>query len=259
MRGFKVLIATAVLLLLIVSPAGARTYEVVSGYEAPPEEGVRPFAPVEVELWELPVWLILVHLACLPAEFFVPLKVWGYLGYRRVRRENLLDNAVRAQIFSCIRDHPGIHLRGLVRETGIKLGTLRYHLNVLQKSHLIVLVESDGHACFFGNDGTYPGSEQQLLVHLRRRVPRGILHLLLHRPSATRKELAESLGVAGSTITWYMARLERDHLIFAERDGRCTRYHVPRDVVPEIEKWLSDPGPAPPEEHALDTAFTPTF
>ncbi len=254
MRGFRLLIAGLLLLLLVVSPAGARVYEVVSGYEAPPETPVRLIVPVEVELWELPIWLILVHFACIPAELFVPLKIWGYLGYRRVRRENLLDNPVRARIFSCISERPGIHLRGLVRETGIKLGTLRYHLNALQRSRLIAAVDSDGQVCFFRNDGAYPGPEQQLLVHLRRRVPRGILCLLLHCPSATRKEIAESLGVTGPTITWNMARLERDHLVFAERDGRFTRYHVPRDIAPDLEKWLSDPGLVAGEERTPDVA-----
>lgn len=241
MHGIRTLVAVAIMLLLVAAPAGARTYEVVSGYASPPPEGSATTVPVEVELWELPVWLLLMQLACIPAEILAPLKVWGYLGYRRVNRENLLDNDIRAQVFSCIVDHPGIHFHGIVRETGVRPGTLRYHLAQLQRSHTIVLVESDGYTCYFKNDGTYSGSQQQLLVHLRRGVPHGILTLLLQRPSATRTELAESLGVAGPTITWHMKRLERDHLISAEKDGRCVRYYIPGEIAPEVGRWLCDP------------------
>lgn len=241
MQQIRMLVAVTIALLFIGAPAGARTYEVTSGHAHPPGEGAVAITPVEVELWELPVWLLLMHLACIPAEILAPLKLWGYLGYRRISRENLLDNAVRARVFSCIVDHPGIHFHGIARETGVRPGTLRYHLDQLQKGHTIVIVEKDGYACFFRNDGTYSGSEQRLLVHLRREVPHGILTLLLQRPSATRTELAESLGVAGPTITWHIRRLERDRLISAERDGRCVRYRIPGEIAPDVGRWLCDP------------------
>ena len=241
MQGIRILVAVTIVLLLVAIPAGARTYEVVSGHANPPPEGAEKTVPVEVELWELPVWLLLMQLVCTPIELLAPLKVWGYLGYRRVNRENLLDNDTRARVFSCIVGHPGIHFHGIARETGVRLGTLRYHLDLLRRSHTIVLVESDGYACYFKNDGTYSGSEQQVLVHLRRGVPHEILTLLLQRPSATRTELAESLGVAGPTITWHMKRLERDHLVSAERDGRCVRYHIPGEIAPEVGRWLCSP------------------
>ena len=106
---------------------------------------------------------------------------------------------------------------------------------------MIVLVKSDGYARFFRNDGTYSESEQRLLTHLRRGVPHDILALLLRRPSATRTEIAESLGVTGPTITWHMKRLERDHLVSAERDGRCVRYHIAGEIAPEVGKWPCNP------------------
>lgn len=241
MKGIWTLVAVTIVFLLVVAPAGARTYEVISGYTSPPPEKAVTITPIEVELWELPVWLLLMQLVCTPVELLAPLKLWGYLGYRRISRENLLDNAIRAKIFSCIRDRPGIHFHGIARETGVRPGTLRYHLAQLSRSHMIVLVESDGYARYFKNDGTYSGSEQRLLVHLRRGIPHDILALLLQRPSATRTELAESLGVAGPTVTWHMKRLERDHLISVERDGRCVRYHIPDEIAPEIGRWLGDP------------------
>ncbi|CCJ35335.1 regulatory protein, ArsR [Methanoculleus bourgensis MS2] len=240
MQGIRYLIAVMVVLLFIAAPAGARTYEVISGYENAPAGGATLTSPIEVEFWELPVWLLVMQLACIPVELLAPLKFWGYLGYRRISRENLLDNTVRAQVFSCIVDHPGIHFHGIAQETGIRPGTLRYHLGILQRHHVIVLVKSDGYARFFRNDGTYSEPEQRLLAHLRRGVPHDILALLLRRPSATRTELAEDLGVAGPTITWHMKRLERDHLVSAERDGRCVRYRIPGERAPEVRRWLCD-------------------
>jgi predicted transcriptional regulator len=239
MQGIKVLVFSMILLLLIASPAGAKTYEAAGGYENPPPEGAEMAEPVEVEFWELPVWLILMQIACMPLELLASLKIWGYLGYCRVKREDLLDNALRDRIFSCIRDHPGIHLHAIARETGIRLGTLRYHLSVLQRSHMIVFVESEGMTCFFKNDGTYSGLQQRLLVHLHREVPHEILRLLLSRPSQTRNELAGSLGVAGPTVTWHMKRLMRDRLVSSEKDGRCVRYRIPCEIAPEVGKWLS--------------------
>ncbi|MDD2474225.1 MAG: winged helix-turn-helix domain-containing protein, partial [Methanoculleus sp.] len=53
-----------------------------------------------------------------------------------------------------------------------------------------------------------------------------ILDLLVEEPGMTRKEIASTLGIAGSSVTWHMARLIRDGAVRSERDGRAVRYFL---------------------------------
>ncbi|MFA5254501.1 MAG: winged helix-turn-helix transcriptional regulator [Methanoregula sp.] len=238
----------AVLALLLVPAVCAQEYTVTSGYAHPPPAGAVPHVPEPVPFWSLPLWIVVLQAACFPVETLAGLKIWLTLGYRRVRNENVLDQDVRSRVFSYIKENPGIHLRGLAGEMQIKLGTLRYHLNVLRLTHKITVAEDPASVRFYENSGTYSETEQQVLKHLRNPTTRRILAILLARPSATRQEIADSVGITGPSITWHMKRLEEDHLVTMQKAGRTMAYALPQAVVGYLSQQMGRPvqaqGPA---------------
>ncbi|MDO9324015.1 MAG: winged helix-turn-helix transcriptional regulator [Methanoregula sp.] len=249
MRKHSPLVLLAVVLFLVLAaPVAAQEYVVQSGYESPVSPTADARIPVPVPFYALPLWVILAQLVFLPSELLLSLKLWAYLGIRQVSGGNVLDQDVRARIYGYIRLNPGIHLRGLSAEMHMKLGTLRYHLNVLRLNHKIAISEDNASVRFYENSGTYSTDEQQIHKHLRNETTKKILSVLLERPMATRQDIADAVGVTGPSVSWHMKRLEEDHLITARREGRMTAYEIPAPVVGYLSRQIRAPAGVPVQE-----------
>jgi len=239
---FRIAIVLVAALALFLAPSvPAQEYTVTSGYFHPPPAGAVPEVPVPVPVYSLPLWILLSQIGCIPLEAFASFRIWLALGYRRVRNENVLDQDVRSRVYEHIKENPGIHLRGLAGEMQIKLGTLRYHLNILRLTHKITVTQDPATVRFYENSGTYSETEQQILKHLRNPTTRQILNTLLVRPTATRQDIAGAVGITGPSITWHMKRLEEDHLVMMRKDGRTTVYTVPVQVAGYLARQIALP------------------
>jgi predicted transcriptional regulator len=162
----------------------------------------------------------------------------------------VLDQDVRARIYEYIRQNPGIHLRGLSSEMQVKLGTLRYHLSVLQHTHKIAVSSDNASIRFYENSGTYSTDEQHILKHLRNKTTKKILVVLLDRPVATRQEIADAVGVSGPSVSWHMKRLEADHIVLSRRSGRLTAYEIPDPVAGYLSRQIQPPVVTGPQDYS---------
>jgi len=239
MKGLWYLVMVIAILGLCVSGASANHYVVQSGYYHP--AGGTMVSPQPVSFWELPLWIMLLQCVCLPAEIIGVIQWSGFAGLYRIRGGNLLANDTRRKIYDCIRKNPGIHLRGIGKETAITLGTIRYHIDLLRRSHAIAVCEDRGYTHYFENSGTYSASQQKVLKHMRNETTREILAVLAEDRFASRKDIAESLGIAGSTVTWHMKRLEEDGVIDVRTEGRFVSYVIHDDAESVIRdvRYLS--------------------
>ncbi|KAF1077241.1 winged helix-turn-helix transcriptional regulator [Methanogenium sp. MK-MG] len=244
MRKIWYIVLVIAVLGLLSPGVSANQYFVHSAYEHPPEGS--PVYPQPVSFWDLPLWIIILQFACLPAEVFFVVKWWAFLGLSRVSGDNVFENDTRRKIYDCIRKNPGIHMRAIVKETDVSLGTLRYHINQLCKNHNLAILEERGHTHYFENSGTYSVSQQNVLKHMRNSTTRKILEVLAANPSATRKDISESLGITGSTITWHMKRLEEDGVIDVRNEGRFVQYRISENAVTVMTKTHHFTGVEPP-------------
>jgi len=231
-----------------VSSAVAQEYTVTSGYDSPVPAGAEARVPVPVPFWSLPLWLMLAQLVLVPPEILVAIKLWAYMGIRRVSGGNVLDQEVRAKIYEYIRQNPGIHLRGLSSEMQVKLGTMRYHLSVLQHTHKITVSSDTASVRFYENSGTYSTGEQHILKHLRNETTKKILAVLLERPMATRQDIADAVGISGPSVSWHMKRLEEDRIVLSRRSGRLTAYEIPTTVAGYLCRQIRPPATAGPQD-----------
>lgn len=243
------LVVTALLLVLAVPAVSAQEYVVRSGYDSPITMDAEARVPIPVPFYALPLWVILAQLVLLPSELLLSFKLWAYLGIRRVSGGNVLDQDVRARIYEYIRLNPGIHLRGLSAEMHMKLGTLRYHLNLLRLNHKIAISEDNASVRFYENSGTYSAGEQQIHKHIRNETTRKILSVLLEQPMATRQNIADAIGISGPSVSWHMKRLEEDNLIASRREGRMTAYEIPAPVVGYLIRQIRAPAVVPVQEY----------
>jgi predicted transcriptional regulator len=247
--GYYALVITGIVLLsaMLLSPWSGF---IDNGYVVTPatDDDIRNAEPVEtvqVSFWELPprVMLTFAVLSLCPAlvfpvEFFVFLKVFSYLGYRKIASSSVLDSPSRRQIYDTIVDNPGIFFNEILRSTGLKRSTLQYHLAVLKFTGRITSVEIRADVRYFENSGRYSTTEQKVLRSLRNVREREILMCLMAEPAITRKGLMERLGVSGPTVSWHTGRLSDDGLLAVTRDGKQMRYTIPSDVQQSLQKFL---------------------
>lgn len=251
MKG-KVLFAVVVIIALLylfhaLLPANIE----MNGYVVEPvPPGTDPASlgePVEmeeVEFWDLPPKIMLMSIIpvipfiAFPAELIFAASICLFFGFRIIARQNIFDSAVRNQIYTCIRNNPGISFMAIARDTEIKPGTLRYHLALLRMTGKITLLESYGHIRYFENSGKYPEVEQKILKYLKKPTERTIFGLILKNPGVSRKDLEEQLGISGSTVTWHMNRLAEDGLITVDKVGKSSRYVIEPEALQYVRKYM---------------------
>jgi predicted transcriptional regulator len=223
--------ALFVFLLLAVVPSAA---VVTGGYSASPAAGSapgQPQDPVPVSFWDLSPRGMLIAL-CLsfcpvfvyPVEVFFLFKMMATLGYRKIEKNAILRNRNRQKIYDCIAANPGMKFHALERLTGMKEGTLKYHLLILTMKRRVVSFGTGRSMRYFENNGRYNELEKKVFLHLQNKTTRKILKILASSPEVSRKDIAGIVGVAGPSVSWHTKRLSGDGIITASKKGRAVRY-----------------------------------
>lgn len=186
-------------------------------------------------LWLLPLLFIL--------------KLCLYLGYRKIKKNNVLDTPPRSVIYHYIKESPGADFTEISRETGVKENSLRYHLAVLRLTNKVALLETSRNTRYYENSVSYPPMEQNVLKHLKNQQTRVLLGLVKENPGLSRLQLQMALGLSGSGVNWHVQRLSEDGILAVRKEGRNSRYELNRDAVPFLEKHLTGDDILPDRGH----------
>jgi predicted transcriptional regulator len=204
-----------------------------------------PLETVPVDFWQFPPEIILLFLAAsissvtgFPVELFLILKLYAYLGYRKISRANLLHNESRNRVLSCIQENPGIGYNNLMQITKINRGTLRYHLKILSLIRRISVDSGSGNYRYYVNSGTYSGLEKATLKYLRNKTDGHILRLLLETSDLTRYDFKQQLGLSASTVSWRMKRLSDEKIIRIRKSGKNVCYQITPECQQILKKHL---------------------
>lgn len=190
----------------------------------------------------------------------------GFWTRERIQRR-VLALPTRRQIFEHIRDTPGVHLRRICRDLDMGVGNVEHHLHQLEKHDLIVSHKADKRKTFYVAGQVAP--EDRPWIHvLRRKRPRRIVAGLLEHPEANTAELARSIGIERSTVSYHLNRLRerglverivvgREHLYQVTDEARVRRILQPEEAggpravfAALLERIPDDDRPAPQEPPA---------
>ena len=144
--------------------------------------------------------------------------------YSKIRKEEVLDQFVRGQVFGYIQANPGDHYSSIRQTLHLKNGTLAYHLRTLERESF-VFSRMDGIFRRF-----YPSGLDPSRVRLRSAVTethRRIMELIDGNPGITPKELAERLGASHQVASYHVRLLARRGRIRLEQKGRNTLCYLP--------------------------------
>lgn len=144
--------------------------------------------------------------------------------------------AIRRRILALIERFPGLHLRDLARRATLSEALAGYHLEALEKEGLVQSKFDDFYRRFYPVQTAAPSpADQQLLGLLRQRVPAEISIHLLEQSPTTHTALSAKLGLAKSTLSYHIAKLEAAGLVLVSSDG--IRLQEPERVRRLLHTW----------------------
>ncbi|HUR25286.1 MAG TPA: winged helix-turn-helix transcriptional regulator [Candidatus Thermoplasmatota archaeon] len=163
--------------------------------------------------------------------------------FTRLSKEQALEHPRRKQIFEYIQLHPGANFREVARNTGIAAGTVRHHLNVLERAGQIVEHSHGSTVRLFENHGKFDHNWSDLV--LLREPALGKLHdWLKAHPNSPQKAVLEAMEAeqwSRSTTQHRLSRLVEGGIASIRLQGRLKMYSiVERPAVGKV------PGLPPP-------------
>ncbi|EMA09300.1 winged helix-turn-helix transcriptional regulator [Haloarcula sp. JP-Z28] len=122
----------------------------------------------------------------------------------------------RTRIELQIRRNPGTHFNELVRSLEFAPGQIQYHTRKLSDEAEVIEESLYGRTHYFPPE--FDSWERGALALFRRETSREILGYLLENEAVKPQAVADSLGIARSTLEWHLSHLIEQDVILKERD-----------------------------------------
>lgn len=143
------------------------------------------------------------------------------------------------RILAHIKENPGIHLRKIKNDLNLSLGTVRHHLNSLERSGTIISERNNSYKYYF-SVGIFPENERNMLKILHNETAREILLHLLEKKTTHQNELVTNIGISAASINWHAKRLKALGIITESKKGKHVIYQItiePQYVVKLLKNY----------------------
>ncbi|MDL5361852.1 winged helix-turn-helix transcriptional regulator [Halalkalicoccus sp. NIPERK01] len=127
-------------------------------------------------------------------------------------------NETRRRVREHVHSQPGIHFNALVRDSAFAPDQIQYHLRRLLRAGEVAEERLYGRTHYFPPE--HDAWERRTLALVRRETAREVLTHLLEHEGAKPAAVADSLGIARSTLEWHLGRLEEQGIVGKDRDER---------------------------------------
>ncbi|MCQ1537196.1 helix-turn-helix domain-containing protein [Methanosarcina sp. KYL-1] len=186
--------------------------------------------------WQFLLWLALVQISSMLDLLFPAKLIFAIAGYRVADHSNALDNLKRKGIYAFIKARPGAYVSEIASNMGLNRGTLRHHLKILEMENMIEAQRYCGKVRYFQNNSTYDEKEKQVISAFQNEMTRKILSNILKEECNTNMDLARTIGISRSTISWHMKQLKELDIIEENKEGKNTIYNINPVYRNTIEK-----------------------
>jgi len=138
--------------------------------------------------------------------------------------EQALKLDIRKKIYNTIKRNPGLHFREIQRRVGIATGALQYHLDFLQKKHLVKTERETKFLRYYLVRQKF--EETGLMALLRQESIRKIIVFLMQRRFANNTTVSKVVGLSPSTTSWHLEKLVESNVVEKKRRGRKTYFNL---------------------------------
>ncbi|MFA6333874.1 MAG: winged helix-turn-helix transcriptional regulator [Methanoregula sp.] len=192
--------------------------------------------PQQIEYSDLPVAIFLIltvtgflSLIASWMKLIVSGNLPAITGLLKLKRNNLLDNDARNRVYAVIRQKPGVCLSEIERLTTLTNKNVTYHVNKLLTYHMIAVEESANGKGYFPNSTNGSPNERLLVLHSKNPNERTIIGLISKNPGISRKEIEETMGISGPSVSWHISKLESDHIVKKIKSGTVVHHYIVSD------------------------------
>lgn len=144
--------------------------------------------------------------------------------YSKIKRENMLKNAMRKRIFDHITENPGTHYRRILTDLDLPMGVLTYHLNRLEKAQYIRSRQDGMYRRFY-----IKGRITDMRFFLSD-IQESILGVIKENHGISQSKIAEKIQVSRKVVNYHVNILDQAGLIFVESHGRESACY-PREAI----------------------------
>ncbi|MHA1247710.1 MAG: winged helix-turn-helix transcriptional regulator [Candidatus Thorarchaeota archaeon] len=143
----------------------------------------------------------------------------------RQKRMSLLLHPFRRELFTILCEKPGTYLLELVELLDSPLGTLTWHLRILEREGLVKSLKFAGKRLYYPNMLRSKEAEMAFLT-LRSPTARKVFAYVINHPGCYQEEIAETLSVHHDTVRWHVKRMEEIGLVKVVKEGRKKRHYL---------------------------------
>ena len=140
--------------------------------------------------------------------------------------DKALSLDVRSKIYRLIDRNPGLHFREIQRRTNFAVGSLQYHLEYLQKKHLVKIEKDGKFVRYYSVRGPQLGEATKTMALLRQKSVRKIVIFLLTEKRANHFTISNAVELSPSTVSWHLNKLLESGVVIREKQGRESIFHV---------------------------------
>ncbi|MGI0056735.1 MAG: winged helix-turn-helix transcriptional regulator [Nitrosarchaeum sp.] len=141
---------------------------------------------------------------------------------------NDVENSNTIRVLQFIEQNPGSHLRQIKKELKISMGTVQYHLQLLEREGKIVSEKQNLFRHYFPV-GLFEHNEKTILKILKQETARELLMLIIERSNPTQTDLVNRLEISAASVSLNLGKLIELGLISEIRDGKFKRYVLLED------------------------------
>ncbi len=143
----------------------------------------------------------------------------------RQKRMALLLHPFRRDLYQVLCENPGTYLLELVDMLESPLGTLTWHLRILEREGLVKSIKFAGKRIYYPKMLRSQEAEMAYLT-MRSDTAQRIFAYVVNNPGSYQEQMAESLSVHHDTIRWHVSRMEEVGLLKVVREGRKKRHYL---------------------------------
>ena len=136
--------------------------------------------------------------------------------------DSVMDNRARYLVHGLIIDRPGISYAAVLRELGLPIGVVPYHLDILEREHYVRSVRDGRLLRFYTTDTTPPRDARRILEYARE----ALYAIVARRPGISQKELVRESGIDVEVVGYHLRALVREGRVAETQVNRHPVYSV---------------------------------
>ncbi|GEM_PF-1580740 len=169
-------------------------------------------------------------------------------GARFVTPAEVLENDVRAGIYSYLKQSVGANLKQVTDELHLTTTNAIWHLRKLEEAGLIHSRRFNGYKVFYPAEGGIEARRLSLgKTALANANAQEVFEHVVAHPGTHQREIARALGVNHGTVRWHLKKLMDAELIVETRKGKASVYEptpMGLQALRQVQQAAVAPAPA---------------